>query len=234
MVLLKQSLTGSHYLQVKGDELQAPATKWSSLLGGLARSWYFIYCPVNQEPEIFSCHYGFVVYSLWYFHIGMVNALIPLTIISHLIRKRSISILKRWASAAFDKRKRVCYYLTTKNKGKSRITNNTAAFVGASKNVTSQEVYEWPILLLLPAHGWWRLIKCTQHFEMSLWRIYPVFTKANRKEQLWMVIWIHPMENNVNYIDKVFRTVLNQKHNVTVQEVVMIRCYFALLRVILG
>ena len=208
----KQSLTGA-VSAVKGDELlKAPATNVSSLLGGRLPGISSVQVSGEPGDDQAVLRVRGSIYNVTYIVDGMprsINDIDPNDI-------ESVSVLKDGASAAVYGLKGAggVIIVTTKRgqEGKSRITYNGS--IGASMNANFpqfmnglQFAYYYNMADMMD--------KLANGSIADMKQYTPVFTKANVEAMLngdptdgW---------DNVNYIDKVFGTGINQKHNITVQ-----------------
>ena len=208
----KQSLTGA-VSAVKGDELlKAPATNVSSLLGGRLPGISSVQVSGEPGDDQAVLRVRGSIYNVTYIVDGMprsINDIDPNDI-------ESVSVLKDGASAAVYGLKGAggVIIVTTKRgqEGKSRITYNGS--IGASMNAN------FPQFMNGPQFAYYynmadMMDKLANGSITDMKQYTPVFTKANVEAMLngdptdgW---------DNVNYIDKVFGTGINQKHNITVQ-----------------
>lgn len=208
----KQSLTGA-VSAVKGDELlKAPATNVSSLLGGRLPGISSVQVSGEPGDDQATLRVRGSIYNVTYIVDGMprsINDIDPNDI-------ESVSVLKDGASAAVYGLKGAggVIIITTKKgqEGKSKITYNGS--IGASMNAN------FPQFMNGPQFAYYynmadMMDKMANGSISNISQYNPVFTKANVEAMLngdptdgW---------DNVNYIDKVFGTGINQKHNVTIQ-----------------
>ena len=207
----KETLTAA-VSAIKGDELmKAPATNISQVLAGKLSGISSV--QESGEPgldqaslRIRGSVYG-VAYVVDGFPVESINDLDPADI-------ESISVLKDGASAAVYGLKAAggVIVVTTRkgDKGDTRITYN--ASVGASMNANFPKFMDGPQFAYY--YNVAQMMDMLANGEISSDAEYvPAFTQKN----------IQAMRDgtdgwgNVDYVDKVFGTGFNQKHNVTIQ-----------------
>lgn len=208
----KQSLTGA-VSAVKGDELlKSPSTNVSSLLGGRVAGVSSVQVSGEPGDDQASLRIRGSRYGVTYIVDGMprsINDIDPNDI-------ESISVLKDGVSAAvYGLQGAGGVILITTRKGTSgKAKVNYTGSVGASMNANFPEFMNGPQFAY-----YYNMADMMDKFangsisDMSQYS--PIFTQENINAMLngdptdgW---------DNVNYIDKVFGTGINQKHNVSVQ-----------------
>ena len=208
----KQSLTGA-VSAIHGDELlKAPSTNVSSLLGGRLPGVSSVQTSGEPGDDQATLRIRGSRYGVTYIVDGMprsINDIDPNDI-------ESISVLKDGASAAVYGLQGAggVILITTKkgDRGKTRV--NYTGSVGVSMNANFPEFMDGPQFAY-----YYNMADMMDQFAngsiTAISQYKPVFTSENVAAMLngdpsdgW---------DNVNYIDKVFGTGVNQKHNVSVQ-----------------